>query len=523
LKFLLLVCLPWVATVGFAAAVTPPPPVEAPIFATFYYTWYGNPEHDGHWDHWDEYGRRPPADIASDFFPYLGLYSSLDPAAVDQHMQWIAEAGLDLAIIAWKGRGHRTDQVAPVVLDAAARHGVSVTFHLETYEGRSPDTIPGDVAYLEATYGDHAAFFRTRRGSPFSPGTRDRALYFLWDPDFKYSPGPANDGSYWRPALDAIHASPEGAIVLASSTDPDFIDRGHFDGGFSYLNRGTMNPALSDQFFFWVQTMPRDSWIVPSVTPGYSCRRVGYPRESNMSRAQGRTYDAQWREVVGTGVMPPMITVTSFNEWHEGTMIEPAACWRDDGLDHEYECYTMGPFQYLTATAAWTRTLGDMPDPRSWKSVSLELGEPSVGRGLYQRDRPDGLTAPWSEGFRSGRRTVPNEHTQERYMYFWVSDDFHRGEVADMRLRVEYRDDGPGLVTVEYDAATIVAGEAPGYHKGPVLAMEGTGEWRSALVALPGALLDNRQHRGADLRLAAKMDYVIGKVTLIRGGERQPR
>ena len=500
------------------AAAVPAPAAEPPVFATFYYTWYGNPEHDGQWAHWNEYGRRPPADIASDFHPLLGLYSVRDETVVDQQMAWIAEAGLDLVILTWKGRGHPTDEVTPEIMNAAARHGLTVTFHIETYEGRSPATIVDDVAYLYATYGDHEAFFRTRRGSPHSPGDRARGLFFLWDPDFRFNEGPENDGTYWREALDRIHALPEGAIVLASVTDPEYTNRGHFDGGFSYLNRGTMDPKQSDSFFFWVQDMPRDAWYVPSVTPGYSCRRIAYHRDANMSRDQGRTYDAQWREVLDTGVMPPMITVTSFNEWHEGTMIEPAACGKNDGLDYEYECFEFGPFQYLVATAAWTETFRRMPDPALEQSVSLELGERNASRGLYQRDLDDGVTEAWSEGYRRGRRAVRNGFSDARYMYLWVSDDFHRGAAADMRLRVEYRDDGPGFITVEYDATKGALDEPAKYRKGPVIALEGTGEWRSAFVELPAVFFDNRQHAGADLRFAGPLDFVIGRVALVRVG-----
>ncbi len=497
-----------------AAAVVP---AEAPVFATFYYTWYGNPEHDDQWAHWNEYGRRPPADIASDFHPRLGLYSVRDEAVIDQHMAWIDEAGLDLVILTWKGRGHHTDEVTPAIMDAAARHGLTVTFHIETYLGRSPETIVDDVAYLYDTYGGHPAFFRTRRGSPHSPGDVERGLFFLWDPDFKYNEGPENDGTYWREALDKIHALPNGAIILASVTDPAYIDRGHFDGGFSYLNRGTMDPKQSERFFIWAQKMPRDSWYVPSVTPGYSCRRIGYHHAANMSRDEGRTYDGQWRELLATGVTAPMITVTSFNEWHEGTMIEPTACGLDDGLGYEYDCYAMGPFQYLIATAAWTEIFRRRPDPATTPSVRVDLGEPNLARGLYQHDLPDGATEYWTSGDHDGRLTVRNDYAEERYIYFWVSDDFHRDVAADMRLQVEYRDDGPGILTVEYDSTTGSGGQPPAYRKGPVIALEGTGQWRTAVVDLPDALLDNRQHSGADLRIAGMFDFVVGSVMLLRG------
>lgn len=495
----------------------------APVIATFYYTWYATDAHDGHWDHWDEYGRQPPADIASDFYPALGPYSSHDPAVLDQHMRWMRAAGIDLAIITWKGRDHRTDDVAPGVLDAAATHDIRVAIHVETYPGRSPQSLPADIAYLESTFGDHPAYFRSTQGSPHSADGPARGVYFLWDPDFEHTDGPANDGSYWRPALDAIHAAGDGAIVLASVIDPDFVARGHFDGSYAYFHRGTEERRLREQVFFWVQEMPRDAWTVPSVTPGYSCRRVAYHHTANMSRRQGRTFDEQWRQVVDTGVLPRMITITSFNEWHEGTMIEPAVCWQDDGLEHEYDCYAMGPEQYLVATATWAEHFARTADPATWPSVAVELGAPNANRGLYQHERPDGITEVLRDGHRHGRRAVRNEHHDVRYMYFWVSDDFHRGTATDMALRVEYRDDGPGFIAVEYDATEAAPGRDPAYRRGPVIAMEGTGEWRSALVRLPGAVFDNRQHSGGDLRLSAPLDYVVGRVTLMRAREADHR
>lgn len=77
---------------------------------TFYYTWYGTPKFDGkyiHWDHpqlahWDmkvaqnyPQGRHsPPDDIASNFYPSLGAYSSRDPSVIEDHMQQLRSASI---------------------------------------------------------------------------------------------------------------------------------------------------------------------------------------------------------------------------------------------------------------------------------------------------------------------------------------------------------------------------------------------------------------------------------------------
>lgn len=79
----------------------------------FYYPWYGNPQFDGkyiHWDHpqlphWDSkvapsypQGRHiPPDDIGSNFYPALGPYSSKDPSVIEAHMRQLRTAAIGKA------------------------------------------------------------------------------------------------------------------------------------------------------------------------------------------------------------------------------------------------------------------------------------------------------------------------------------------------------------------------------------------------------------------------------------------
>ena len=76
----------------------------------FYYPWYGNPDFDGkylHWNHvfmphWDKVEARkwprgqhkPPDDIGSNFYPELGPYSSRGPAVMENHMEQLRSAGI---------------------------------------------------------------------------------------------------------------------------------------------------------------------------------------------------------------------------------------------------------------------------------------------------------------------------------------------------------------------------------------------------------------------------------------------
>ena len=60
----------------------------------------------------------------------------------------------------------------------------------------------------------------------------------------------------------------------------------------------------------------------PSVGPGYDARR-GSGDLGSSRRRHGATYDAMWHAAIEAGA--DRVTITSYNEWHEGTQIEPAA------------------------------------------------------------------------------------------------------------------------------------------------------------------------------------------------------
>jgi hypothetical protein len=76
----------------------------------FYYAWYGTPQVDGDWKHWnheflpnwrkDEFktfggdSHKPPDDIGSNFYPQLGCYSSRNISVIEIHMKEIRQTGI---------------------------------------------------------------------------------------------------------------------------------------------------------------------------------------------------------------------------------------------------------------------------------------------------------------------------------------------------------------------------------------------------------------------------------------------
>src|SRR5215207_2916772 len=167
------------ATPEFTLASTSEPEPSYKV-AAFYYPWYGNPAVDGQWIHWTQNNHLPPKDISSDYYPALGAYSSSDPIVVEQHMEWLRQAGIGVIITSWWGQGSREDEVVPLLLQTAEGYGIKVAFHIEPYNGRTAESLLSDIQYLYKQYGSNPAFFRSMATSRYSPVSEQKGMFFVW-------------------------------------------------------------------------------------------------------------------------------------------------------------------------------------------------------------------------------------------------------------------------------------------------------------------------------------------------------
>ncbi|MEU3979287.1 ThuA domain-containing protein [Streptomyces sp. NPDC026672] len=305
----------------------------------FYYPWYGTPAVSGSWRHWPQGGHNPPDDIGADLYPALGPYDSGDFATtVAQHMKWIARSGAGVLVYSWWGRGGYEDGLARGVLDAAAKEGIKVAWHLEPYAGRTGASTAADIQYINSTYGGHPAFYRSAEHG-------NKGAFYVFQ---------SLDVGDWT-ALDQVTGN---SIVLAQTTDTSKI--AHFSGLYTYDGiAGATAPG-------WKQAgdyaRAHNLIWAPSVAPGYlDDRAVPGNSTPTVDRRNGAAYDQQWNNALDPqiGGSPTWVSVTSFNEWHEGSQIEPADSTPPAG--HGYRTYdgaygktgTAAETSYLDRTAYW--------------------------------------------------------------------------------------------------------------------------------------------------------------------------
>jgi glycoprotein endo-alpha-1,2-mannosidase len=293
--------------------------------AIFYYPWYGLPARDGGYQHWHQNGMRPPLAIASGFYPARGVYSSGDRRVLGAQMAEIRRAGVDQVVVSWWGRGSVEDRRLHAVVSAARARGLSVGAHLEPYPGRSIASVEADLGHLAAL--------------------RIRDVYVY---------EPRSSAAEWAALNERVH----GQRLFAQTALVGFAAAGRFHGVYTYdiLTHG------GDKLRRYCEQARRAALLcAPSVGPGYHARRAVGDRRVK-PRRQGRTYDAMWMSALAAGA--DIVTITSYNEWHEGTQIEPARRRLARGgpryLDYEGAWGRTGRAAeraYLDRTAFWTSRL----------------------------------------------------------------------------------------------------------------------------------------------------------------------
>ena len=322
-RFLVLVTAAACAAVlAFPAAGGSPDPAlrEGPV-AIFYYPWYSTPGRDGRWDHW--YVERDGVPVLSTaYYPTRGLYSSSSAQIVLAQMREIAAAGVDTVVVSWWGFGSPEDDRLPQVVQAAEQFGLSVAIHVEPYRGRAPAGAAEDMARLHA-----------------DGGFTD---FYVYDAD-------RDSAAAWAEALATL----DGVRVFGHTTLVGRAKASGFDGLYTY-DVVTWNGALFARLC--TQAHRVGLLCAPSVGPGYDAR-LATRHEVVRPRHRGLTYDRMWRTAIGAAA--DLVTVTSYNEWQEGTQIEPArpqvgrpsyeGAWGKHGLGAQRA--------YLSATAGWAAKL----------------------------------------------------------------------------------------------------------------------------------------------------------------------
>jgi Glycosyl hydrolase family 99 len=320
--------------VGIAGAAADGPKEQQnfqPLFGAHYYPWYFP----------QKWIQEPVCDM-----PRLGHYDSGDRAVARQHVQWAKRAGLDFFIVSWINPTGREDQnFKRAVLPEIEAQDFRFAFHYETaialnfQAGHEPldfdknrddgvragDRFVAHFDYLADTYFQRKSHL-THNGQavvilylvremvhagPYLTRVRERMkkrgipLYLIADVVY-WAPPESYDWAFLKEHFQAI----TGYNMYYR---PQFLDkvRSQFDASDRFARENGLN-------------------FVPTVMPGYDDTRLRGKERATLDREGGQFYRRFW-DIASPFVTAnqPFLLITTFNEWHEGTELEPSREYGD--------------------------------------------------------------------------------------------------------------------------------------------------------------------------------------------------
>jgi glycoprotein endo-alpha-1,2-mannosidase len=205
----------------------------------------------------------------------------------------------------------------PLLLAAAEQAGLKITIYYEAAKPRkspTPQATEDDLVDILMRYGKHPCL----AAGPEQPVVfvYTRALNEL-------------QLSGWASVISQVKRRYAGGVCFVGdqiSTAATKI----FDGIHSYNPTGETANMNIDEIRAWARaTYPK--WVATAgrriscvtVIPGYDDTKLNRPGpRPTTDRHGGETYRVLWQEAIAA--QPDWILITSWNEWHEGSEIEPS-------------------------------------------------------------------------------------------------------------------------------------------------------------------------------------------------------
>jgi hypothetical protein len=300
------------------AAADPP---KRPLVLAHYMPWFvakpASPAWGWHWtmnafdpDKVDG-GRRP---IASHYYPLIGPYDSGDPVVIEYHLLLMKLAGIDGLVADWYGLAGRFDY--PVIhrhtaalFPAAARFGLKVAI---CYEDR---TIPELVEAGVIARGDRVEHAEQTLGWLREHWFAEASYLKLGGRPVLLSFG--SEGLTDREWQEALPRGADAPLYLS-----EHRRRPAASGGFDWPVPKE-GPAAAERFYEasrdWPARMPA---VYPRFHDIYAEAKV-HPSYGRIPDDRGRTFATSLKRALTSGA--PLVQVVTWNDWGEGTAVEPSA------------------------------------------------------------------------------------------------------------------------------------------------------------------------------------------------------
>jgi hypothetical protein len=299
---------------------------EKPLVLAYYYPWY----QAGDWSRHGYVGT-----------PILGKYGTDSPKVAEQHIDWCADHGIDGVFVSWWGRDHMTDKhLKAGLLKSNNLRRIKYGMYYESLgildetDGKKDGVVDfaekgplqrmiADFKIIAADHFNHPQYLKFN-GRPvvgfYVSGTfknfSRKHLEQLNEAIGQRIYAIGDEAFFWDQAKPSTSRNGSGAFDAYSAYnlfEPKCVQDG--DTALTFQSREVF-PIFRD----WASEVP----FFPGIMPSYHDFRghpvlAGTPQDfATILKAASAIAKSPEPGV------PPMIFLTSFNEWWEGTTVEPA-------------------------------------------------------------------------------------------------------------------------------------------------------------------------------------------------------
>ena len=316
----------------------------------YYYLWYDE-------DQWKVYRYVHK--------PVLDLYSSSDPEAMSRHIEWSKQYGINFFVVSWAGKEgldgkpEKSDQnLRKQLLPSVLSHDFKFAILYESATRLPPD--PNDAIDLDkpgyasrlvadlrdaAKYFDHPSYLKIHVNGEVKP------LLILYRAR-NFTGQIADTIGRVKSALSDVYLVGDevywGGIIRSrlkigppKLKDPERMKL--YDGVTAYNMHtrdreilGSFEKKLESEYGDWLRALSSVGVdFIPSAIPGYDDTKVPDRKNPPLLRGPER-FSSQLEIAMKHLSKRNIVLITSFNEWHEDTQIEPAKDYKPPAESFSY-------------------------------------------------------------------------------------------------------------------------------------------------------------------------------------------
>ncbi len=281
-----------------------------------YYVWYGRPGREG----WEKVNREKREIANTPQYPVHGPYSSHDPTVIDSHIDLAKANGITGFAVSWWGTGEWeswVEQAFPLLLERAAKKDFKIAIYWEQAPGEGQfqiDRAVGELSYALLRHGKSQAYLRVD-GKPVIVGY-NRVLHQV----------PLES---WPEIIRRTRAQAGDFVLVMDGyleTCANLFDGVHlytFADKIPSLNPDELRVWATHHYSTAVQLARQHGRIsCVTVIPGHDITKVHQGGGFKVERRDGQAYRILWEEAIKS--KPDWVLITSWNEWYEGSEIEPS-------------------------------------------------------------------------------------------------------------------------------------------------------------------------------------------------------